>query len=108
MKNKNEPLKIGVINGELIISVGVDTLAYAVENESAWIGYQIMNTEGFAKNILQVIIKQNNGQSLITDMFNSAAKEMKNSSIKDEKYQWWAYKLDGDKDNKMAMITKVG
>ena len=107
MKN-NEPLKVTVVDGELIISVGVDTLAQALEKEDPWLGYQIVNTKNFTKSLIQEITKDHDGRSWITDMFVSAATELKGVKldIKDEKDQWWALKLKSDKEV-TAMVTKI-
>lgn len=51
MKNANKPLKVKVVDDQLVISIGVSTLAYALQNGPEPLGASIRNAKAFAKDV---------------------------------------------------------
>lgn len=73
---KNTPLNVEIKNDQLIISIGIDTLAFAIENADKCDLYNIKieNSEGFAKDLLNELLQENEvGETLMSDMLDSAA-----------------------------------
>lgn len=48
---KNSLLTAKVVNDQLVISVGIETLAFALQNGPSPLGGRITNAKGFAKDI---------------------------------------------------------
>jgi hypothetical protein len=96
MNNKNmsdAPLKCEVVNGELVISVGVETLVSALENEGQLKGWQVVNNENFVKDLCRALVREDNGgNSLITTALDKASELAFVKEKKDEKDEWWLYK----------------
>lgn len=74
MKPSNRPLRIAVIGDELIISIGVSTLAYALQNGPDTFGAQITDAKSFAKDIAHELgYAPNDGDSLLQCLISEAA-----------------------------------
>ncbi len=52
MKPANKPLKIKIVDDQLVISIGVSTLAYALQNGPDWTGAIITHNKRFAKDVV--------------------------------------------------------
>lgn len=73
-------LKVELINGKIVISIGVDALAFAVENSPDWYDEYKPdpknNYEEFGKSILQYLEhEEGDGTTPIHRMFDSVALE---------------------------------
>lgn len=52
--NKNKPLTVEIKDDQLIISVGIDTIAFAAENNTNE-NYKVLNNKKFAEAVAQTI-----------------------------------------------------
>ena len=90
---RNAPLEIKVDGGKLVISIGVETLAYAAENDQVLERYHegedyfdtptVMNTDAFAKDVLSELVDEdhNTGENMVQVMLTSAMQSaMENGS----------------------------
>lgn len=69
---KKSPLKLQIKDGELIISIGIDTLCFATQSEI--LDFKIINNIGFAKDILNELeSEEEDGTTLVHRMLDSAA-----------------------------------
>lgn len=75
MKNVNKHLKIKIQDGQLIISIGISTLVYAIQNGDKWNGYgKITDEMGFAKDILSELdYEEEDGTNPVHRMLDDAA-----------------------------------
>lgn len=82
MSDPNEPLRVKVKQGRLVISIGVQTLAFAVENGSAfevyvgeeYVGPKIMDRAAFARAVAVELKREDeDGSTLLTKMLDEAA-----------------------------------
>lgn len=76
MKNKDKPLNIEIKDGELVISIGINTLAFAAKHHRDWPeGMEIKNCLKFAKHIVGELNNNEDetGATLIHRAFDEAA-----------------------------------
>lgn len=74
-KTINAPLSARIENGQLVISVGVKTLAFAASNspEQYMAGWKITDADGFAKDVLADLLSESeNGEHTISRMLDQA------------------------------------
>ena len=72
MDNKELPLSMEIKDGQLVISIGINTLAFAT---GVYItDFKIINNEGFAKDILNELdAEEEDGSTMVHRMFDTAA-----------------------------------
>lgn len=81
MKNANKPLKVKVVDDQLIISIGVSTLAYALQNGPNDFCARIANEKGFAKDVAKALENDSSsatlysGNTMVQDLLSRAAEE---------------------------------
>lgn len=70
--NKNNILEVEVIDNRLVISIGVSTLAYALENGPDWKG-KIISPINFARDMITVLQEEDEtGQTVVQQMLDKA------------------------------------
>lgn len=98
--NRDAPLRVEVENGQLIISIGVETLKYChnhneeqCENlEGYGTGFLITDAEGFASDVEKRLKKEGeDGSTLLTDLLDKATKEAADdgSIHTKERFEWY-------------------
>jgi len=66
----DQPLKCEVKDGCLVISIGVDTLAFADQER---LQVKVTNTEGFAKDVARELANEReDGSTILTDVLDTA------------------------------------
>lgn len=82
---KQSPLHASIVDGELRITVGIDTIAHAIRTSSWALAYNenlhdytrdfaIIDNETVAKEVQRALEKENEiGDSLLTEIFDRAA-----------------------------------
>ncbi len=75
-KPTNSPLSVKVVKDQLVISIGVSTLAYALQNGPEPFGARITNEKGFAKDVARALEDGDEGgtplERLLDEMANHA------------------------------------
>ena len=72
--NKSQPLSACIISGLLTISIGVDTLAFATNNNGDPEGFNVTNPERFAEDVLRELHREDeDGTTIVHTMFDEAA-----------------------------------
>ena len=72
MNLSETPLEIEVKNGQVIISIGVETLCFATQAEIH--DFKITNKEGFVKDLINELnAEEEDGTTLVHRMFDKAA-----------------------------------
>lgn len=77
--NKNRPLSIAVVDGELRMEIGVETLRWAIVNRPEWADEKgprltVHNPQRFAELIARELAKEGeNGNNEIADLLDEAA-----------------------------------
>jgi hypothetical protein len=70
---KDQPLKFAIEDGRLIISIGVNTLAFADEERTC---YLVTDADGFARDVLiELQNEKEDGSTAITDALDKAMTE---------------------------------
>jgi hypothetical protein len=73
--NRSEQLNVQIVDGKLVISIGIDLLCFAVENKENC-DYTITDNDGFAKDILNELeIEDEEGTTLVHTLFDKVANE---------------------------------
>ncbi len=72
----NWPLEAKIIGEQLVISIGISTLAYAIQNGTDdWVG-KITSEAGFAQDVIDELLnEEEDGTTLVHKMFDEAARE---------------------------------
>lgn len=74
---KDQPLRCEVVGNRLMISIGVETLAFADKERTE---ITVTNPVGFAYDVACEIERQNGiGATMLTDMLDKAMEEAKNN-----------------------------
>lgn len=78
MKNEEQGLEAKIIDGKLVVSIGLDVLAYAVEQASDYdpdfLPVKVINKMNFAKDIIEELtLEDEGGRSSITELIDAAA-----------------------------------
>lgn len=74
--NSNDLLKIEVVDGKVIISIGVDAMCHAIKMGPAWYdNFQITDQAGFVDDIVSELTREEeDGSTLVHKMFDEAAR----------------------------------
>lgn len=73
-KQRSQPLKVKLVDGKLSISIGIDTLVYAVTHSDSWDEkVKISDTYEFARDIIVAITNDNEDIGTVYHMFDMAA-----------------------------------
>lgn len=73
---KDQPLQCEVVGDRLVISMGVDTLAFADQVRT---GISVTSPTGFAKDVAYEIMREDEvGATLLTDLLDEAMQEAAN------------------------------
>lgn len=92
---KDDPLKIEIVDEKLVISVGINTLCCAIEQE--WgNNSQIINQENYIKDVIKALVREEEGDTPLTKMLSVAAKKAFSNEKRERKDDWWVLK---NKDN---------
>lgn len=71
--NERKPLQIQLIDGQLVVSLGINTLCHSVMSQEHWPdGAQIINNEEFTKEIINEL-DDVDGQHFIGFLLDKAA-----------------------------------
>ncbi len=71
---KNETLKTEIKNGQLVISIGINTLSEAVQQSQDWENWKIINNDKFANDVLCELTREDEtGLCMIKRLFDDAA-----------------------------------
>lgn len=78
--NEENQLKVELINGKILISIGVDALAFAIENSPDWDIYYspdpLNNYKEFGESILQYLEhEEEDGTTPVHRLFDTVALE---------------------------------
>lgn len=78
VKPANAPLTVVVDRDQLVIRIGVSTLAYAVQNGEDWTG-EIIDSKGFARDVVNVLLdEREDGTTPVHLLLDAAAQEAAN------------------------------
>lgn len=70
---KSKPLRVAIERGQLVISIGVDTLAFAFEHSNSGAGSKVTNPLKFAEDVLAELLREEeNGATLVHDLLDEA------------------------------------
>lgn len=84
---KTSPLKCEILDDQLIISVGTNTLISAIESD--W-DKQIVNSDNFLKDLIRAMVREDaDGNCPVTKLFNDSAKTAFVKEEKKEEDEWW-------------------
>lgn len=85
LKDKNQPLKVKIIDDSLVIHIGIDTLAWAAENAPMWysLGYldkrihdskvKVVDLKELAKDVaLEINREREDGSTPLTNLLDDA------------------------------------
>lgn len=75
MKPSNSPLKVSVTNDQLSITIGVNTLAYALQNGPEPFGAQIKDAKKFAKDIVAALQDGDEGGTPIEQLLEQMGQD---------------------------------
>lgn len=72
---KDSPLKVEIIDGLLSITIGVDTLAFAINNDGkTYEGFNVTNAVKFAEDVLHELEREEeDGTTVVHEMLDEAA-----------------------------------
>lgn len=81
ISGSGKDLKVRIEKGQLIISIGIDTLAFAFDNgEYAYELFKVSNIKGFAKDVLYELLREEEDGTtpvhrLLDEVCNEAAEQ---------------------------------
>jgi len=73
-RNINDPLKIEVVEGRLVISIGVDTLAFAITHRNESCSFSVNDNNEFAKDVVRELKdEEEDGATIVSDLLDEAS-----------------------------------
>lgn len=95
---KDAPLKIEMVDEKLVISVGIDTLCCAIEQE--WgNNSQIINQENYIKDVIKALVREEEGDTPLTKMLSIAAKKAFSNEKREKTDDWWVLRGENKNEN---------
>ena len=72
--SKDKPLTVEIVDGVLNISIGIDTLCFALSENDFHTQFKVTSIKGFAKDVLnELLSEEEDGTTLVHRMFDEAA-----------------------------------
>ena len=72
--SKDKPLTVEIVNGVLNISIGIDTLYFALSENDFHTQFKVTSIKGFAKDVLnELLSEEEDGTTLVHRMLDEAA-----------------------------------
>lgn len=70
---KDQILQTKIVDGKLVMSIGVDVLAFAQNNNNQFDGFDVINAEGFAKDVLAELEREEeDGTTKVHELLDEA------------------------------------